>query len=106
MSSRTSLRMSVALLVALALVAMAVLNLGQRSTSAQPPPAVWNSAMVWQPTLEDARFALSDLVNQIDASCAVDVDTAVTSNGAGPEWPVYAFAVTWACPAGVAVPGG
>lgn len=47
MSIRMSLRMFVALLVALALVAMAVVNLGQRSTSAQLPPAVWNSARVW-----------------------------------------------------------
>ncbi|CAN5821585.1 hypothetical protein BH20CHL2_BH20CHL2_12920 [soil metagenome] len=100
MSIRMSLRMSVALFVALALVAMAVVNLGQRSTSAQPPPAVWNSAMVWQPTLEDAGFALSDLVNQIDASCTVDVDTAVASNGAAPDGPVYAFAITWSCPTG------
>jgi hypothetical protein len=98
--------MSVALLVALVFIVLAVVNLGQRSTSAQLPPAVWNSAMVWQPTLEDAGFALSDLVNQIDASCTVDVDTAVASNGAGPEGPVYAFAITWACPAGVAAPGG
>jgi hypothetical protein len=98
--------MSVALLVALVFIVMAVVNLGQRSTSAQLPPAVWNSAMVWQPTLEDAGFALSDLVNQIDASCIVDVDRVVATNGAGPEGPVYAFAITWACPAGVAAPGG
>ena len=44
------------------------------------------------------RNALSELVNQIDAACHVDVDNVVASGGQGPEGPVYAFLVTWACP--------
>lgn len=67
-------------------------------TASQPSPATWNSAMIWQPSLGEAGDALSELVNQIDASCSVDVDPVETANGAGPEGPVYGFAVTWRCP--------
>jgi hypothetical protein len=57
---------------------------------------VWNNAMIWQPSLPEAGTALAELVNQIDATCSVDVDTVVAANGTGPEGPVYAFLVTWA----------
>lgn len=99
-----SRRMSLVLVFALALVAMAGFSLGHRESSAQPAPATWNSAMIWQPTLGEAGDALSALVNQIDASCSVDVDTVTASGGAGPEGAVYAFAVTWACPTGATQP--
>jgi hypothetical protein len=53
--------------------------------------------MIWRPTLEEAGLALAEWVNQIEASCNVDVDTVTAINGSGPEGDVYAFAVTWAC---------
>lgn len=58
---------------------------------------VWQHNMLWYPTLEEAGQELSDLLNSFDAACAVDVDPVVSTNGAGPEGAVYAFAVTWAC---------
>lgn len=65
--------------------------------ASETPENVWNSAVIWQPTLLDAGNALAEHLNQIDARCNVDVDTIVAANGVGPEGPVYAFAVTWAC---------
>lgn len=93
MSGRTSL----VLVCVLSLIVIAGVTIAHQS-SAQEPPAVWNSAKIWQPTLGEAGDALAELVNQIDASCVVDVDPVQASGGAGPEGPVYAFAVTWACP--------
>jgi plastocyanin len=103
-------RLCVALAVALALVATAGYSLrsGQGAAqvaAAQPEIATWNSAMVWRPSLLEAGEALTELVNQIDALCSVDVDAVVATNGSGPEGPVYAFGVTWACPAGAGQPG-
>ncbi len=77
-------------------------------TWACPPGSVqgsgetWQSAMLWRPTLPETGDALAELVNQIDAACIVDVDRVVATNGAGPEGPVYAYAVTWACPTSAA----
>ena len=92
-------RMSV--MVVCALVLVAVGGFGQLAAASQAPPAVWNSTAIWQPTLGDAGNALSELVNQIDAACSVDVDNIVVSGGSGPEGSVYAFVVTWACPPGL-----
>lgn len=61
------------------------------------PEATWQSAMIWQPNLADAGIALAEHLNQIPASCRVNVDSIVPSSGSGPEGPVYAFLVTWAC---------
>ena len=82
-----------ALAVALALVATASYDLrsGQGAAlvaAAKPEIATWNSAMVWRPSLLEAGEALTELVNQIDALCSVDVDAVVTTNGRGPEGPV------------------
>lgn len=68
-----------------------------RAVAAQQGPPTWNSTMLWRPTLEEAGLGLAEIVNQIDASCTVDVDPVVTTNGTGPEGTVYAFAVTWVC---------
>ncbi len=70
--------------------------------TAQGSGGTWQSAMLWRPTLPETGDALAELVNQIDASCIVDVDRVVATNGAGPEGPVYAYAITWACPAAAA----
>ena len=94
---------SVIVVVALALALMAAgYGLGRQSApstaqAAQEGPATWNSTMIWRPTLEEAGLALAEWVNQIEASCNVDVDTVTAINGSGPEGDVYAFAVTWAC---------
>lgn len=87
------------LVVALAVITMAGCGLGHHApvSAAQQPPATWLSTVIWQPTLADAGIALAEFVNQIDASCSVDVDSVVATSGSGPEGPVYAFAVTWAC---------
>ena len=53
--------------------------------------------MFWRPSLEKAGIGLAEIVTQIDASCMVDVDPGLPTNGSGPEGTVYAFAVTWAC---------
>jgi hypothetical protein len=92
------------LLVLLPLVALmfTTASTAQATSAVRQDGPVWNSAMVWQPTLPDAGLALADLVNQIDATCHVDVDPVVTTAGSGPEGAVYAFAVTWGCPAGAA----
>jgi hypothetical protein len=52
--------------------------------------------MLWRPTLEEAGEALAEVINQIDASCSVDIDPVVAPERAS-EGPVYAFAVTWTC---------
>jgi hypothetical protein len=57
----------------------------------------WQSAIVWQPTLEASAAALADQLNQTDASCRVLVEDIQSTNGAGPEGPVYAFLIAWAC---------
>lgn len=57
----------------------------------------WYSTMLWRPTIADTGIALAEVLNEIDGSCTVDVDAVTASNGAGPEGPVYALAVTWAC---------
>lgn len=67
--------------------------------ASNPSPAglTWQSAIIWQPTLQEAGAALADHLNQTDATCRVDVDNIQSTNGAGPEGPVYAFVVAWAC---------
>ena len=92
------------LLPSIVLVALVftIASSAQASSAVRQTPTVWNSAMIWQPTLADAGLALAELVNQIDATCHVDVDPVVTTAGSGPEGAVYAFAVTWGCPAGAA----
>lgn len=62
-----------------------------------PAGATWQSTIIWQPTLPDAGAALAQHLNQIDPGCRVDVDTIQSTNGVGPEGPVYAFSVAWAC---------
>lgn len=62
-----------------------------------PTGATWQSTIVWQPTLADAATSLTQHLNQIDASCRVEIDPIQSTNGAGPEGPVYAFVVAWAC---------
>jgi hypothetical protein len=57
----------------------------------------WYSTMLWRPTIADTGIALAEILNQIDGSCTVDIDPVLASNGSGPEGPVYALAVTWAC---------
>src|SRR5688572_14708624 len=86
----------------LVLVASIAYALGRRAGSgsvvaAQQAPSTWNSTMLWRPTLEEAGLSLAEIVNQIDASCSVDVDPVVPTDGSGPEGTVYAFAVTWVC---------
>lgn len=71
------------------------------ATDASASGATWNSSTLWYPTLAETGDALAELTNQIDASCVLDVDRLVAANGAGPEGPVYAFIVTWACPGAV-----
>jgi plastocyanin len=71
----------------------------------EQPEVTWLSSMVWRPTLEEAGIAIAEVVNQIDASCTVDVVPAAAASGAAPEGPVYAFAITWACPAAAAGTG-
>src|SRR5690606_16204544 len=88
-------------------ITMAGCGLGHHApvSAAQQPPATWLSTVIWQPTLADAGIALAEFVNQIDATCSVDVDPVMAANGTGPEGSVYAFAVTWACPPGAAQAG-
>ena len=97
-------RMSTIVAFALLLVVVAALGfgLGRRDGStpavaAQDAPSTWNSTMLWRPSLEEAGIGLAEIVNQIDASCSVDVDPVLPTDGSGPEGTVYAFAVTWAC---------
>lgn len=95
-------RASVVLIAASLLVALAGYGLSLRSGSspakAAQPSATWNSAMVWEPTLAGSGEALAGVINQIDASCSVDVDSVMTTNGADPQGSVYAFAISWTCP--------
>jgi hypothetical protein len=91
-----------ALLVAILVAGAAGYGLGHRHGSstvdaAQDAPPVWLSNVVWRPTLADAAVALAEFVNEIDSSCAVDVDPVTTTSGEGPEGTVYAFVVTWTC---------
>ncbi len=67
--------------------------------ASNPSPAglTWQSTVIWEPTLEGAATALANHLNQTDATCRVDVNDIQSTNGAGPEGPVYAFAVAWAC---------
>ena len=97
-------RMSIVatLLVAIAVAAAVGFWTGPRAepgsvVSAQTQGGTWNSTTIWRPNLADAGLALAEFVNQIDATCFVDVDPITSTNGAGPEGPVYAFAVTWSC---------
>lgn len=97
-------RHSAVLIAVCLLVGMATYGFTFRAGSspaeaAQASEATWNSAMLWEPTLAGAGEALAGLVNQIDASCSVDVDSVMTTNGADPQGSVYAFAISWTCPA-------
>lgn len=89
-----------------ALLLVCGLMTGSLASSAQEPAATWQSTLIWQPTLVDAGNALAAHVNQIDAACNVDVDPVFATNGAGPEGAVYAFQVSWSCPATNANPAG
>jgi hypothetical protein len=98
------MRMSIISTCALVLVVVATLayGIGHRDSAApavaaQEASSTWNSTMVWRPTLEEAGIGLAEVVNRIDASCSVDVDPVVPTDGTGPEGTVCAFAVTWAC---------
>jgi hypothetical protein len=91
----------VALALALLLAAAAGYGLGRRegpspASAAQQESATWHSTMLWRPSLVEAGEALAEVINEIDASCSVDVDPVVAPDGAA-EGPVYAFAVTWTC---------
>lgn len=66
-------------------------------TNPNPSGLTWQSALIWDPTLEGAGLALAAHLNQTDATCLVDVDDVQSTNGAGPEGILYAFLVTWAC---------
>ena len=99
---RTRMSTIVACAFVLVVVATLAYGLGRRDGSApavaaQDAPSTWNSTMLWRPTLEEAGIGLAEVVNQIDASCSVDVDPVLPTDGAGPEGTVYAFAVAWAC---------
>jgi plastocyanin len=52
---------------------------------------------LWRPTLQEAGESVAELVNQIGASCPVDIEPFMATNGTGPEGPVYAFTVSWGC---------
>ncbi|MCA9858191.1 MAG: hypothetical protein KC438_00645 [Thermomicrobiales bacterium] len=67
------------------------------ASNPDPAGATWQSTIIWEPTLQGAGNALAQHLNQTDASCRVDVDDIQSTNGAGPEGPVYAFVVAWAC---------
>lgn len=92
-------------LFALSMAVILMVGTGGSGLAAQDERPTWQSAMFWAPTLADAGAALAEHVNQIGASCVVDLDNVVSTNGAGPEGTVYAFAVTWACPSGVSDSG-
>ncbi len=102
-----SRRMFLAFAMTVALLAMAGFQIDRSNApvEAAQPAATWNNSMLWQPSLGESGDALAALVNQIPAGCSVDVDPAATTNGASPEGVVYAFAVTWSCPASVAQDG-
>lgn len=89
-------------IVLLVAVLFAIAAIPAASTVAQQDGPTWQANVFWYPSLEESGIALAELVNQIDASCSVDVDPVVAANGSGPEGAVYAFAVTWRCPAGIA----
>ncbi|MGD9712500.1 MAG: hypothetical protein AB7V46_10590 [Thermomicrobiales bacterium] len=74
-------------------------------SAAQEPPPTWFSNVLWYPSLEEAGLGIAELLNQIDAACAVDVDPVRSSNGAGADGPVYGFTVAWSCQPGVAAAG-
>ena len=57
----------------------------------------WQSAMIWDSTLEVVAAGLAAHLNQTEATCQVDIDNVQSTNGMGPEGAVYAFLVTWAC---------
>jgi hypothetical protein len=93
------MRVRLVLVLALSILCTLLLPVGG-TLAAQEEGATWQSSMLWYPSLEEAGIGLADLVNQIDASCGVDVDNVTIANGTAPEGTVYAFAVTWSCPPG------
>lgn len=97
---------SVTLRVVFCLVCLLGLGGGLSSAAAQDAPPTWLSAVIWAPSLQEAGASLSTHLNQIDAACAVDVDVVQSTNGAGAEGAVYAFLVTWSCPASNSNPAG
>lgn len=58
---------------------------------------VWMSQTVWRPDLAEAAIAVTEVLNEIDGSCLVDVDPVTTTSGSGPEGAVYAFIIAWTC---------
>ena len=97
------IRMLLAWVIAFAAIIMTIADIDQERASRTAAAAsqngnVWNSTMLWYPTLSEAGDAIAGLLNQIDATCSLDVDPVQATNGAGPEGTVYAFSVNWACP--------
>jgi hypothetical protein len=92
--------------VAICLICVLGLGGGMARAAAQDAAPTWQSAVIWAPSLQETGAALSEHVNQIDAACTVHVDVVQTTNGAAPEGSVYAFLVTWACPASNPSPTG
>ena len=97
---------SVTLRVVFSLVILLGLGGEMASIAAQDTSPIWQSAVIWAPSLPEAGDALAEYLNQIDAACTVDVDVIQSTNGAGPEGAVYAFLVAWTCPASNPNPAG
>lgn len=96
-----SSRLVITLLLVIAFVAgIAGYGLGRvdspSAVSAQDA-GVWMSQTVWRGNLADAAIAVTEVVNEIDGRCLVDVDPISTTSGVGPEGTVYAFIITWSC---------
>jgi hypothetical protein len=94
-------RFVVTLLIVVAFVAgIAGYGLGRvdapTAVSAQDG-GVWMSQTVWRGNLADAAIAVTEVLNEIDGACLVDVDPITTTSGNGPEGTVYAFIVSWSC---------
>ena len=100
------MRHRMSIVVLLLLLSVSAVTLAPNAGSAQQSGSTAQSAMLWYPSLAEAGDAIAGLVNQIDAGCAVDVDPVVSTNGAGPEGAVYAFAVTWGCADAASADGG
>ena len=58
---------------------------------------IWMSQTVWRGNLADAAIAVTEVLNEIDGACLVDVDPVTTTAGTGPEGTVYAFVISWTC---------
>ncbi len=92
-------------IVAIAAIVCSFVPLVGSVSVAQEQPAAWMSNVLWYPSLEEAGLGVAEFVNQIDASCDVDVDPVESTNGNGADGAVYGFAVSWTCRPGVAPAG-